>query len=83
MDNSECLTAIARGEPKKRLSFAWRTAGERSLDSECFASPAELTVSKRELLFLGKVQMVRWPPKDGQPEQEVEVRLRLHRACKA
>ena len=26
---------------------------------------------------------VRWPPKDGQPEQEVEVRLRLHRACKA
>ena len=26
---------------------------------------------------------VRWPPKDGQPEQEVEVRLMRHRACKA
>ena len=25
---------------------------------------------------------VRWPPKDGQPEQEVEVRHRRHRARK-
>ena len=74
MDNGEYLTAIARGEPKKRLSLACSTAGERRLDSECFASPAELTVSKKELLVLGKVQVVRWPAKRGRPAQNRDVR---------
>jgi hypothetical protein len=44
---------------------------ERRLNSEAYASPASQSVSDRRVFFLGKVQVVRRPPKDGRPAQPV------------
>jgi hypothetical protein len=53
------------------FALASGTALERRLDSECLASPVAPMASEKKLLFRGKAQVVRRPPKDGRPAQLV------------
>jgi hypothetical protein len=71
MSNAGYPSATLCGEQQTIVSLASSIALERRLDSECFASTAAPTASEKELLFRGKVQVVRRPPKDGRPAQPV------------
>ena len=71
MSNDEYLGATPREGQQTELSLARSTAAERRLDSECFAEQAKRSGGEQELLLRCKVQVVRWPPKDGRPAQTV------------
>ena len=88
MDNDGYTSETPRGGQKTVLSLACSTMLERRLDSDCFASQAELTVREKEVLFRGKVQVVRRPPADGRPALAVkrgpavdEAHVFLHENC--